>query len=95
MNREDNRKRIRKALKTLNGMDNNVQFIFEEDKDSVSIRCISRESEHLLYGAYSSMECFSDYAYPTLAYDTLRKFAEMMVAATRLNSPTAYHNLVA
>lgn len=93
MTKSDVKKRIAKAIQELNAMDNNVCFAFEETEYSVELSCQSRFRKETSYGIYSFMGMFDDYRHKIDAYVNCMLFAEVIIAATRLNDPAAYHNL--
>ena len=95
MTKSDVKKRIAKTIQELNAMDNNVCFAFEETEYSVELSCQSRARKGVSYGAYSFMGMFDDYKHKIDAYVNCMLFAEVIIAATRLNDPAAYHNLSA
>lgn len=95
MTKSDAKKRIAKAIQELNAMNNNVRFEFAETEYSVELICQSRSRKETRYGAYSFMGMFDDYRHKIDAYENCMLFAEMIIAATRLNDPAAYHNFSA
>ncbi len=95
MDKADCIKRIKKAIKDLNTMDNNLVFSLEETVYSVEIVCSSKKNMDHRFGSFGTMVFFSDYVLPITAYETVMEFVEGLRAATRLNDPAAYHNLAA
>ena len=89
------RKRIKEAVKELNEMDNNLRFSFVEEDYMVSLECCSTVREGTLFGSFEDIQFFDDYVKKVTAYINLMSYAEVIIAATRLNDPEAYHNLVA
>lgn len=92
MRKNDVQKRIEHAIEELNAMDNKVYFEFVETEYSVKLICQSRTKKGTEFGAYSFTGMFDDYAEKLNAYEDCMLFAEMMIAATKLNDPAAYHN---
>lgn len=92
MTKNDAKKRITAAIKKLNTMDNRVYFELEETEYSVQLICRSRTKKDTSFGSYGFTGVFDDYKKKSEAYVTCMLFAEMIIAATRLNDPTAYHN---
>ena len=93
MTKTDIKKRIQTAIKKLNSMENKVCFRFEEETYSVAIICESKIQKGTCFGAYSYTALFDEYKNKLDAYSNVMLFAEMMVKATDLNNPKAYHNL--
>lgn len=92
MTKRDVTDRIKKAIKKLNEMDNKVYFRFKEETGSVRITCESRTVKGTCFGAYSYTGMFDEYKNKLDAYINCMLFSEMLVAATKLNDPNAYHN---
>lgn len=95
MTKNDAKKRITVAIKKLNAMNNNVYFELEETEYSVQLICRSKSIKSTRFGAYGFIGMFDNYKKKSEAYITCMLFAEMMIAATRLNDPAAYHNICA
>lgn len=95
MTKNDAKKRITAAIKKLNAMNNNVYFELEETEYSVQLICRSKSIKGTCFGAYGFIGMFDNYTKKSEAYITCMLFAEMMIAATRLNDPAAYHNICA
>lgn len=94
MTQKDVKKRIKEAVTKLNEMDNNVCFKFEETEFSAQIICESRTYKGSRFGAYCYTGLFDEYKNILDAYINCMHFSEMLIAATKLNSPKAYHNLI-
>ena len=93
MTKAEVKKRIADAVKQLNAMDNQVVFAFEEKEESVGLVCKSRNSESRRFGAYCFTAFLDDYKKKQDAYEYCMQFAEVIIAATKLNDPKAYHNM--
>ncbi len=89
------KKRIKEAVKKLNAMENNLDFSFVEEDYYISLECHSKTRNGHHFGAFEDMQFFDDYVKKETAYVELMKFAEVMICASRLNDPKAYHNMVA
>ncbi len=99
MTKAECEKRIRKAVKTLNEMDNKLVFSYNELKDGDSvyglqIEAASMDGSHH-FGSYEPMIFFDDYRKKITAYETMMRIVDFMVASAKLNDPKAYHNMIA
>lgn len=90
----DARKRIENAIVKLNKMDNNLVFSYEETDYSIELICESKTKETSRFGAYEYIGFFDEFVNKTDAYTKCMKFAELIVAASKINDKNAYHNLI-
>ena len=93
MTRAEAKKRIEKAVKKLNEMDNKLVFSYEETDFSVELICKSKIEESVQFGVYEYIGLFDEFVNKTDAYITCMWFAEMIIAASKINDEKAYHNL--
>lgn len=93
MTRAEAKKRIERAVKKLNEMDNKLVFSYEETEYSVQLICKSKTQEITRFGAYEYIGLFDEFVDKTDAYITCMWFAEMIIAASKINDEKAYHNL--
>lgn len=93
MKKADAVKRIEKAIATLNKMDNKLVFSYEETDYSVELICKSKTKNSTRFGAYEYIGLFDEFANKTDAYISCMLFAELIIAASKINDKNAYHNL--
>lgn len=94
MTKNDIKRRTKDAIKKLNNMGNKVEFNLNETSDSISLECCSRSDERCHFGIYEKTAYFTDFRKKTDAYLTVMEFAEVIIAATKLNDKKEFHNLV-
>ncbi len=94
MTRNDIKRRTKDAIQKLNTMGNRVKFNLNETSDSISLECCSRGDEKYHFGTYEKKAYFDDFRKKTNAYLTVMEFAEVIIAATKLNDERAFHNFV-
>lgn len=94
MTKGDIKKKTNDAIKTLNAMDNKVEFSLIETSESIGLKCCSRGNKQCHFGRYEKNVYFADFRKKTDAYLTVMEFAEVIIAATKLNDAKAFHNLV-
>lgn len=93
MKKTDAIKRIQKAISKLNEMDNKLVFSYEETDHSVELICKSKTKETTRFGAYEYVGLFDEFVDKTDAYINCMQFAELIIAASKINDKTVYHNL--
>ena len=85
------KKLIQNKLDKLNAMEgHNLHFELEETKYNVGI--IAPAPSGSRFGVYEPAVFFDDFVSHEKAYEYLLNAVETMIAATKLNSPAAYHN---
>jgi len=93
MKKADAKKRIKEAIEKLNQMDNKLVFSYEETDYSVGFICQSKTNEAARFGAYEYTAFFDEFVNKTDAYVSCMLFAELIIAASKINDEKAYHNL--
>lgn len=89
----ESRKRLYETIKKLNEIQKSLIFEVEETDYSVGFTNHGKQNQISSYGVYSFTSFFDEYKKKDDAYINVVKFAELMIAASRLNDPNAYHNL--
>ena len=90
----DCKKRIEEAVEKLNEMEHRVVFSFVEDENGICLCCCSKANGSSHFGAYEYAALFDEYTCKNTAYEGCMRFTEVIIAAQRLTSADAYHNLV-
>lgn len=89
----ESKKRLRKAIETLNGVQNAMIFEVVETDYSIGFTNRGKTYNSSSYGAFSQTSFFDEYRKKTDAYVNAVLCAELLVAGTKINDPKAYHNL--
>lgn len=88
------RKRLKKAVKNLNEIQDSLVFCVVESDSYVGFENHGKRDTKRSFGAYEHVSVFDDYKKRVDAYITALMFAELIIAASRLNDPKAYHNIL-
>ena len=86
------KKRLNKAIQDLNQIQTALVFEIEETEYSIGFTNHGRTNTSRSYGTYSQASFFDEYRKKADAYVNTMKFAELIIAASELNNPKAYHN---
>ena len=88
----ESKKRLQEAIKNLNDIQKALVFEIEETDYSIGFTNHGRRNPNKSYGAYSHTSFFDEYRKKADAYINTVMFAELIIAASKLNDPKAYHN---
>ena len=93
MNISDTRKWIIDAVNKLNDMQDSLIFELYETNNGIGFKNHGRLDSNRSFGAYEHLSLFSEYKKKIDTYTNTMMFAEMIIAATKLNDPKSYHYL--
>ena len=88
------RKRLKDAVKKLNRMQNSLVFEVVESEFCIGFENHAKRNPHLSFGVFAHTSLFDEYKEKVDAYTNAMMFAELIIAASRLNDPQAYHNIL-
>ena len=88
------RKRLKKAVKKLNKIQNSLVFEVLESDICIGFENHAKRNPRLSFGVYAHTSLFDEYKEKVDAYINTMMFAELIIAASRLNDPQAYHNIL-
>lgn len=88
------RKRLKDAVKKLNRMQNSLVFEVVESDILIGFKNHAKRNPQLSFGVYAHTALFDEYKEKVDAYINAMMFAELIIAASRLNDPQAYHNIL-
>ena len=94
MNIAESKKRLEKAIKDLNDLQKALVFVVEETDYSIGFTNHGKKNPDHSYGAYEHTSLFDEYKKKSDAYMNAVMVAEIMIAASQLNNPKAYHNFM-
>lgn len=86
------RRRLNKAIKDLNSLQNALVFEVKETDYSIGFTNHGKKNPSSSYGVYEQTSFFDEYKKKVDAYINTVQFAELIIAASKLNDPKAYHN---
>ncbi len=87
------RKRLKEAVRKLNKIQNSLVFEVVESDICIGFKNHAKRNPHLSFGVYAHKSFFDDYKEKVDAYINAMMIAELIIAASRLNDPQAYHNI--
>ena len=86
------RKRLTKAITELNDIQDSITFEVVETNYSIGFTNHGRVNKNATYGSYTVDYFFDEYKRKSSAYINAVQFAEVIISATKLTDPKAYHN---
>ena len=86
------RKRLKVAVKKMNKIQDSLLFDVVETDFCVGFENRGKRNPHQSFGVYAHTSFFDVYKKKVDAYINAMLFAELIIAASSLKDPTAYHN---
>ena len=90
---KDARKRLNEAIKKLNEIQDSLVFEIVETDYSIGFTNHGRLDSNGSFGSYEHSSFFDEYKKKLDAYTNTVMFAELIIAASKLNDPKSYHYL--